>query len=113
VIYVPPTVSGDLVKNFAEKMAWILKFPISYDLKKTRQTQEQKVFENFILKAENVKNVFTFIHPELVAGKKILLIDDICDSGMTLREIGRYLTSLGAIKISPLVIAKTVGGDLL
>jgi ATP-dependent DNA helicase RecQ len=65
------------------------------------------------LKAENVKNVFTFIHPELVAGKKILLIDDICDSGMTLREIGRYLTSLGAIKISPLVIAKTVGGDLL
>lgn len=112
VVYVPPTVSGDLVKNFAEKIAQILKFPISHDLKKTRPTQEQKVFENFILKAENVKNVFTFIHPELVAGKKILLMDDICDSGVTLKEIGHYLTTLGAAKISPLVIAKTVGGDL-
>ncbi len=112
VVYVPPTVSGDLVKNFAEKIARILKFPISHDLKKTRPTQEQKVFENFILKAENVKNVFTFIHPELVSGKKILLMDDICDSGVTLKEIGHYLTTLGAAKISPLVIAKTVGGDL-
>jgi ATP-dependent DNA helicase RecQ len=113
VVYIPPTVSGDLVKNFAEKMARILKFPISHELKKIRPTQEQKVFENFILKAENVKNVFTFIHPELVVGKKVLLIDDICDSGMTIKEIGRFLTRLGAIKILPVVIAKTIGGDLL
>ena len=27
-------------------------------------------------------------------------------------EIGKYLTKLGAIKIAPLVIAKTVGGDI-
>jgi ATP-dependent DNA helicase RecQ len=112
VLYVPPTVSGDLVRNFAEKMARILKFRISHDLKKTKVTREQKVFENHILKAENVKNVFTFIHPEKIAGTKILLIDDICDSGVTLKEIGHYLTNLGAVKITPLVIAKTVGGDM-
>ena len=62
--------------------------------------------------AANVKNAFTFIHPEKIAGKKILLIDDICDSGVTLKENGHYLTNLGAIKITPLVIAKTVGGDM-
>ena len=42
----------------------------------------------------------------------ILLVDDIFDSGATLKEIGKYLTKLGGIKIAAIVIAKTVGGDL-
>jgi ATP-dependent DNA helicase RecQ len=50
--------------------------------------------------------------PEEVIGKNILLIDDIFDSGATIKEIGRYLSNLGAKKIAPIVIAKTVGGDL-
>jgi ATP-dependent DNA helicase RecQ len=40
------------------------------------------------------------------------LIDDIFDSGCTIKEIGRYLTLHGAMIIAPLVIAKTVGGDV-
>jgi len=40
------------------------------------------------------------------------LIDDIFDSGATIKEIGRYLTNAGAQIIAPLVIAKTVGGDI-
>ncbi|MEI6899847.1 MAG: helicase-related protein, partial [Bacteroidota bacterium] len=112
VLYVPPTVSGDLVKNFAETIARILNIPISHDLVKTRETKEQKGFENALLKADNVKNVFTFNHPEQIAGKSILLIDDICDSGSTLRAVGSCLTIRGAGKITPLVIAKAVGGDL-
>jgi len=47
-----------------------------------------------------------------IHGKNILLIDDIYDSGATIKEIGKYLTQLGAVKIAPVVIAKTVGGDL-
>ena len=46
-------------------------------------------------------------------GKNILLMDDIFDSGATIKEIGRYLTGLGAEKIAPLVIARTVGGDIV
>ena len=42
-----------------------------------------------------------------------LEIDDIFDSGATIKEIGRYLTKLGAFQIAPLTIAKTVGGDKL
>ena len=113
VVYVPPTVSGDLVKNFAVKVAQVLQFPISHNLHKTRTTHEQKAFENSYLKSDNVKDAFTFINPEDVNGKNILLIDDIFDSGATVKEIGKLLTKLGAIKITPLVIAKTVGGDLV
>ncbi|MDR1197414.1 MAG: RecQ family ATP-dependent DNA helicase [Prevotellaceae bacterium] len=113
ILYVPPTKSGSLVKNFAEKLSQVLKIPISHVLQKTRETKEQKIFENSYLKAENVSGAFTYTNPSEIVGKKILLFDDICDSCATIKEIGKYLTSIGAVKIAPLVIAKTVGGDLV
>lgn len=112
ILYVPPTKSGELVKNFAIKISQVFKFPISHNLSKQRQTSEQKVFENNYLKADNVRDAFTYNNPTEIEDKNILLIDDIFDSGATVKEIGRYLTNLGAKEIAPLVIAKTVGGDL-
>lgn len=112
VLYVPPTKSGDLVKNFATKVAQIIGVPISHHLKKIRVTEEQKVFENGYSKTVNVNDAFTYTYPEEIEGKQILLIDDVFDSGATIKEIGKLLTSLGAVKIAPLVIAKTVNGDL-
>ncbi len=113
VIYVPPTSSGDLVKNFAIKLSQVLKFPISHNLVKSRQTKEQKVFENGYLKTDNVNGAFTFTTPNDIKGKSILLVDDIFDSGATLKEIGKLLTNFGAVKIAPIVIARTVGGDIV
>ncbi|WP_298646486.1 RecQ family ATP-dependent DNA helicase [uncultured Proteiniphilum sp.] len=112
VLYVPPTESGDLVKNFAEKIASVLKIPISHKLVKTVVTLPQKVFQSGISKKENVYGKFTYQTPDEITGKSVLLIDDIFDSGYTIKEIGRYLTSIGATTIAPLVIAKTVGGDI-
>jgi ATP-dependent DNA helicase RecQ len=112
LLYVPPTVSGDLVKNFAEKIAQVLKIPLSHNLKKQRLTSEQKVFENHYLKHDNVADAFIYESSDEISDKNILLIDDIYDSGATVKEIGRYLTQLGATMIAPLIIARTVGGDL-
>ena len=111
VLYVPPTHSGDLVKNFATKFAGILKLPICHELIKTRSTNEQKIFQNTYSKRDNVAGAFN-INENLVKGKTIILIDDIFDSGATLEEIGKQLTMCGAKYIVPLVIAKTVGGTL-
>ena len=111
ILYVPPTKSGSLVKNFAEKLSQVLKFPISHNLHKTRVTHEQKVYENWLLKADNVKDAFSYALPSEIKGRSILLFDDIFDSGATIKEIGKYLSNLGAVKIAPLVIARTVGGD--
>lgn len=113
VLYVPPTVSGDLVRHLAERVSNALKIPILHDLVKTRPIQEQKIFENHYLKSDNVSGAFSFSDPQKVSGMKILLIDDIFDSGATIKEIGKYLTQLGAVVIAPLVLAKTVGGDKL
>lgn len=111
ILYVPPTLSGDLVKNFAYKISAVLKVPISEQLKKTRETDAQKVFQNSYLKKDNVAGAFALSDADAVIGKSILLIDDIYDSGATVKEIGKMLTEAGATEIAPLVIAKTVGGD--
>ncbi len=109
ILHVPPTESGALVKNFAEKIAHALDIPFSPHLKKTKPTEPQKVFRNGALKQENVKGAFACEHPEEIVGASILLIDDIFDSGATIKEIGHMLSKLGAVKIAPLVIAKTIG----
>jgi ATP-dependent DNA helicase RecQ len=112
IVFVPPSKSGKLVKNFAGKIASGLRIPLSDDLIKTRTTSEQKIFENSYLKKENVKDAFSCINPVIFRGKKVLIVDDIYDSGATMKELGRYFTSIGVATCAPLVIARTVGGDL-
>ena len=112
IVYVPPTNSGDLVKNFAEKISKVLKIPLSHKLIKQHETQPQKVFQNAYLKKDNVSGVFNYTAPNEIKDKCILLIDDIFDSGATIKEIGKILTNLEVKLIVPLVIARTVGGNI-
>jgi ATP-dependent DNA helicase RecQ len=112
IVYVPPTESGDLVKNFAEKLSQVLKVPISHKLIKTGATQPQKVFKNGYLKKDNVAQKFSYSEPSEIVEKSVILFDDIFDSGATIKEIGNVLTKFGVTKIAPLVIARTVGGDI-
>lgn len=111
VLFVPPTHSGDLVKNFSVKFAKTLNLPISTNLVKIRETEEQKVFQNRYNKRDNVAGAFNIEESE-IKGKRIILIDDIFDSGATIKEIGTMLSKKGALSIVPIVIAKTVGGTL-
>ncbi len=112
ILYVPPTESGDLVKNFAEKLSMVLKVPISHNLVKTEETKPQKVFQNSYLKKDNVAGKFEYKNPDEIVEKSVILFDDIFDSGATMKEIGNLLTEYGVKKIAPLVIARTVGGDI-
>ncbi|MFW5700133.1 MAG: RecQ family ATP-dependent DNA helicase [Cyclobacteriaceae bacterium] len=111
ILYVPPTESGNLVRDFAQKLAKSLDIPISHGLVKRLPTAPQKVFQTNLLKKDNVSDKFVYNTPSEISGKTILLFDDILDSGYTMKAIGAYLTGLGANKIVPLVIARTVSGD--
>ncbi len=112
IVHVPPTVSGELLKNFAVRVSEKLNISISHGLEKSRVTKAQKLFESGFMKRENVAGAFIYRNEKEVNGKTILLIDDIYDSGATIKEIGKYLTKTGAAKIIPIVIAKTIGGDI-
>lgn len=107
----PPTHSGNLVANFAAKFAKCLGLPLSHNLVKNRETNEQKIFQNGYNKRDNVAGAFD-INSSEIKDKRILLIDDIFDSGATIKEIGTMLTIKGAKSIVPVVIAKTIGGSL-
>ncbi len=113
ILYVPPTVSGNLVLNFAKRISDALKIPLSHSLTKTRRTEPQKVFNSSITKKDNLKDAFQIENINEIKGKNVLIIDDIYDSGNTMKAIGKVLKKAGANLAAPLVIAKTVGGDIL
>lgn len=108
VLYVPPTRSGDLVKNFAVRFASAIGVPVLNGINKTRETDEQKIPQNAEAKKANVKGAFSITAN--VSEKNIILIDDLYDSGATIKEIASELTRSGAKYVTPVVIAKTVGG---
>lgn len=111
VAFVPPTKSGMLVENFASKLAIKLNAQITHNIIKVRKTEEQKIFQNIKLKKENVKNAFGLADSTLFVNKNILLVDDIYDSGATIKTICELIPSFFLNNITPLVIAKTVGGE--
>jgi ATP-dependent DNA helicase RecQ len=111
IVSVPPTKSGPLVEMFARQVAAKLGIEYLSVITKVRPTQEQKNFTNRVQKADNVKGAFSVSSPELLAGRTLLLIDDIYDSGYMLREVGQTLMQAGAKAVYPLTITRTAHSD--
>jgi predicted amidophosphoribosyltransferase len=76
-------------------------------IKRTRITGQQKRILDKEAKKENVTSAFRLNNPILVSGNKILLLDDLYDSGVTINQISQILSQTGADKIFVLVLAKT------
>ena len=111
IVSVPPTRSGMLVETFARQVADLSGLEYLPVLTKVRETREQKSLSNWLQKADNVKDAFAVRFPEQVAGRTLLLIDDIYDSGYMLREVGLTLMQAGAIAVYPLTITRTAHSD--
>ena len=110
MFFVPPTESGDLVKNFAQELSKKINVPVSDGLVKISTTEPQKVFASGHRKIHNVRGKFSLKNNVKVAGKNILIIDDVYDSGSTIKEICKLMKNNNASLVAPLVIAKTLGG---
>jgi predicted amidophosphoribosyltransferase len=54
----------------------------------------------------NVANIFTLNPMHAVAGRTVVLVDDICTTGATLSECARVLKSAGVKKVIALVVAR-------
>jgi ATP-dependent DNA helicase RecQ len=108
---IPPTKSGTLVETFAKRIANVLSITYVLTLTKVRQTGEQKDFVNKVQKERNVKDAFAVSPPQLVAGHTLLLIDDIYDSGYTLRAATKALIQAGTLAVYPFTITHTLHSD--
>ncbi len=55
---------------------------------------------------ENMRNAFQCVHPELVEGQDIVLVDDVCTTGATLTDCARALRLAGAASVHAIVLAR-------
>lgn len=92
---------------FSKKLAPALPLPFYEILRKTRATRSQKEMATKEQKRRNVRNAFAANHPQAVAGRTILLVDDLYDSGATVDECARILKQAGARAVYVLTLTKT------
>jgi ComF family protein len=60
---------------------------------------------------ENIRGAFSVSRPEKVAGRVVLLIDDVFTTGTTISECARILRRAGASKVYVATVARTLKAD--
>jgi ATP-dependent DNA helicase RecQ len=84
--------------------------PFSPVLIKSRQTQPQKEMHSMAQKQANVAGAFKLV--SLVQGLRLLIVDDLFDSGATLEEITRVLQHAGASRVYVLTLTRTIHSSM-
>ncbi len=90
-----------LARNFSQRGGYILDDANLLRIKATESQTELDRDERH----KNVKGVFSLKHPEILLGKHVVLIDDVCTTGSTLNEAASVLWRAGVKEISCLVFA--------
>ncbi len=72
-----------------------------------RHTRPQVEFSGKA-RVKNVKDAFRVKRPERIAGKRVLLIDDVMTTGSTLRECALVLKKAGAVSVDTLTVARVL-----
>jgi predicted amidophosphoribosyltransferase len=57
-----------------------------------------------------LRSALSVPEPDRVAGKRVLVFDDVYSEGYSLREMARVLHGAGAVEVSGLVLARVKGG---
>lgn len=111
ILPVPPSTARppDPVQLFCTALAEKTGIPMQTTLSKTRQTQPQKEMKTLAQKRTNVSGAFTLRGD--FKGKRLLLVDDLFDSGATLEEITRLLKKHGALTVTVLALTCTIHSD--
>lgn len=75
-------------------------------LSKIRETRSQVEVKDKEERLANVVGSFKAEKPELIKGKKIILVDDVFTTGATMSEAKKILMSAGAKKVVGVVVAR-------
>ena len=84
---VPSRRAPELVRGFAQRLAYRLGLPYRQALDKTTDTPPQKTMQNSYHQARNAMDSFAAIAANVIA-EPVLLVDDMVDSGWSLTVCG-------------------------
>lgn len=97
----------DQTQLIASKTAKRLRQPLVSTLKKKKGVSQQSKAKGIPARRANILGAYSAPDPSLVAGKRVLLIDDIVTSGATLAECAKTLRFAGAEDVLCATLAKT------
>ena len=95
----------DQVELIARSAGQELNTPAIAVLKKIKHTKPQSRLPDYARRKANVMGVFSVSDPALIAGKRILLLDDIITTGATVSECARVLLTAGAKEVHCAAVA--------
>ncbi|MGM9614714.1 MAG: ComF family protein [Oscillospiraceae bacterium] len=97
----------DQSQLLAENAARRLQKPLVRLLKKRRGVSAQSLAKDADQRRKNIAGAYRVVDPEQVAGRRILLIDDIVTTGSTLSECAKTLLKAGAEEVMCATLAMT------
>lgn len=95
----------DQVELIATVVCRELKTTPTGTLKKIRHNPPQSRIISAAQRRANVLGVYKVINPETIAGKRILLLDDIITTGATISECAKTLMAAGAQEVYGVAVA--------
>jgi len=93
--------------KLAEGLSYSLNTPWDESISVRKARTSTQTRKSKIERWENVKDVFTVSSTEAIAGKRILLVDDIITTGATLEACGQHLIARGCEQLSIACLAET------
>jgi ATP-dependent DNA helicase RecQ len=111
LVPIPPSTKREVNPLFAvvDAVGGKLKLPVRNILTKTRLTSLQKEMRTEAQKRANVAGAYAV--QTNVRGQRLLVIDDLYDSGATLEEVTRVLHQAGAARVCVLTLTRTIHTD--
>ena len=93
LLFIPSNKNNNIMNFFADNISKELNIKKENALIFNNEVEikEQKYLETLEEREENIKKAFNIISPEKLINKKILLIDDVFASGLTLKEAIKLL----------------------
>ena len=75
---------------------------------RTSHTERHRAGMDVKDRSKTVENAFAVRHPALIAGEKVLLVDDVFTTGATVSSCAQVLLEAGATEIYVLTIARPI-----
>jgi len=92
----------------AERLSQHLEIPVMWNvLVRTQHTVPQTTLKRSA-RLKNLRKSFAVTHPDVVSGKKILLVDDVFTTGTTINECAKTLRKAGAKAVYVETLARMI-----